>query len=516
MDYDFKDICYSLKKVGIKKGDAIYLTGNLSFLGKFKNKKKTLSEFYNALKKTLGKNGTMAFPTHSFYLKNKEIFDPKKTTCKTGVLPEFLRNQKNAVRQDHPYASITSLGKWAKYISANNTNDSWGENSPFERLIKLKAKVLNFGLIPRLCATSVHHSEQMAQVPYRFKKKFIQKVKVKNKIISKQYYMNVLKNKFINIKRNGNKKLFNHFTKNYKIKKTKLGKSYLYSYSLTDFYNDNIKFLKKDTYAWVGYNLKIKEDMKEKMRKMFSSMKIKKNDNVIFHSNMAGIYQFYKKSQVRELDKYFFEILIEYIGKKGTILFPAYNFDFARGKIYNKVTSPSEVGGFSNYLLKNFPKNRSLEPIFNHFVFGKLKEKIFKSEINEVFGNESIFNFMHKKNFKIICFCCPPRRMTFLHFIEKKMCVSYRFDKYFKSKIKIDDRNKPFVLKYYAGKKGKNYEIKNESIFNLFKNKKNFQVNFGRFKCYHTNAVKLFNLSSKKIKKNDQYLIDNISNEISI
>ena len=34
MDYDFKDICYSLKKVGIKKGDAIYLTGNLSFLGK--------------------------------------------------------------------------------------------------------------------------------------------------------------------------------------------------------------------------------------------------------------------------------------------------------------------------------------------------------------------------------------------------------------------------------------------------------------------------------------------------
>ena len=185
MDYDYKQICYSLKKVGIKKRDVIYLTGDLSLLGAFKDKKKILSEFYKALKKALGKNGTIAFPTHSFYVKGKEIYDPKKTISKTGVVPEFLRKQKNAVRQDHPYASVTSLGKWAKYISANNTNDSWGEKSPFDRLIKLKAKVLNFGLIPRLCSSSVHHAEQMAQVPYRFKKKFIQKVKVKNKIISK-------------------------------------------------------------------------------------------------------------------------------------------------------------------------------------------------------------------------------------------------------------------------------------------------------------------------------------------
>ena len=134
---------------------------------------------------------------------------------------------------------------------------------PFDRLIKLKAKVLNFGIIPRLLCYFVHHVEQMAQVPYRFKKKFIQKVKIKNKIISKKYFMYVLKSKFINIKRNGNKKIFDHFLKNNKIKKTKLGRSYLYSYSLTDFYNSNINLLKKDIYAWIGYNLKTKEEVKK-------------------------------------------------------------------------------------------------------------------------------------------------------------------------------------------------------------------------------------------------------------
>ena len=328
--------------------------------------------------------------------------------------------------------------------------------------------------------------------------------------------MYVLKSKFINIKRNGNKKIFDHFLKNNKIKKTKLGRSYLYSYSLTDFYNSNINLLKKDIYAWIGYNLKTKEEVKKRMRKMLSSMKIKKNDNILFHSNMAGIYQFFEKSQRKEVDKHFLDFLIEYIGKKGTIIFPAYNFTFARGKIYNKLTAPSETGNFANFLLKRFPKNRSAEPIFSHFVFGKLKERIFKCETNEAFGNESIFDFIYKKNFKIICFCCPPRRMTFLHFIEKKMCVPYRYNKYFKSKIKINNHTKPFVLKYYVGKKGQDYEIKNENVLNLFKNKKNFQINFGRFRCYHTNTTKLFKLSSKKIKKNNQYLIKGKPNEISI
>ena len=66
---------------------------------------------------------------------------------------------------------------------------------------------------------------------------------------------------------------------------------------------------------------------------------------------------------------------IEYIRKNGSILIPAYSFAFARGKIYNKLTTPSEVGNFANYLLKRFPKNRSKEPIFSHFVFGKLNLK---------------------------------------------------------------------------------------------------------------------------------------------
>ena len=94
-DFNYKDIIKSLKSVGLKKGDTIYLTGNLSLLGRFEKKAKNIpSFFYKALKNVLGEKGTITFPTHSYYLlKNKKnsIFDKKNSPCETGVLPEFLR-----------------------------------------------------------------------------------------------------------------------------------------------------------------------------------------------------------------------------------------------------------------------------------------------------------------------------------------------------------------------------------------------------------------------------------------
>jgi hypothetical protein len=41
-----------------------------------------------------------------------------------------------------------------------------------------------------------------------------------------------------------------------KIIKSKLRKSFIYSYSLPEFYKDNISLLKKDKYSWLGLNPK--------------------------------------------------------------------------------------------------------------------------------------------------------------------------------------------------------------------------------------------------------------------
>lgn len=257
-DYDLLDILKALENIDLELGDVIYITGDLSRLGAYKNKRQILSDLYKSIKKKIGKSGTICFPTHSWsVLKSNLIFNSRTTKSETGVFTEYLR-KKNSIRQDHPYSSISSIGKYSKFICTNNSQAAYGKKSPFARLIKLKAKIINFGLHPRYCCSSVHHSELVLKVPYRFNKFFIQKVIQNNKLISKKYSLFVLKKKFMKIKRNKNKIIFKHFIENNVILKSKLGKSFIYSYSLSEFYKDNISLIKKDKSSWLGLKPKKK------------------------------------------------------------------------------------------------------------------------------------------------------------------------------------------------------------------------------------------------------------------
>ena len=78
-----------------------------------------------------------------------------------------------------------------------------------------------------------------------------------------------------------------------------------------------------------------KKKLNNKLKLLFDSLKIKKNDNIIIHSNSAGIYQF-SKFENDDLYENFIKILKKKIGKNGTILVPTYNYDFTKGKIFNK------------------------------------------------------------------------------------------------------------------------------------------------------------------------------------
>ena len=118
----------------------------------------------------------------------------------------------------------------------------------------------------------------------------------------------------------------------------------------------------------------------------------------------------------------------------------------------------SEVGSFGNYLIKQNSKYRTYEPVFNHLVFGKKRKLIFNCNTDESFGNNSVFSIMEKYNFKILCFCCSPSNMTLIHYIEKKMNVKYRYDKYFVGYIKNKNKRRKITLKYHVGKKQKNYK----------------------------------------------------------
>ena len=212
-----------------------------------------MDNHYRTLRSVLGGDkGTIVFPTHSFsLLKDRKTFIPKKTISETGALTEYLRKKKGSVRQLHPYSSTSAIGKYANYICSNNGSHVYGPDSPFDRLIKLNAKFVGFGLDPGITCTQVHHAEFMMNVPYRYTKEFINKIKTNKGYMKKKFYLFVLYKNLINLTRDRNKKFFKYFLKKNKILLKKLGKSYIYSYSLSEFYNSNIECLKRDIYCWL-------------------------------------------------------------------------------------------------------------------------------------------------------------------------------------------------------------------------------------------------------------------------
>ena len=101
-------------------------------------------------------------------------------------------------------------------------------------MIKLNTKFLSLGLPVNVNCSQVHHAEFMMNVPYRYNKKFVKKRN--KKIYKKEFSMFVLKEEFLNLKRNKNKIILENFKQKEKVFKSKLGANYIYSI-LKNFFN---------------------------------------------------------------------------------------------------------------------------------------------------------------------------------------------------------------------------------------------------------------------------------------
>jgi len=250
--YNLSDLIKCWKKLKIEKGDTVYLTGNLLFLGLYEDLDNIFKDYLTTLKKAIGSKGTIVFPTHSWSLaKSKKFFSIKKTPSESGVLTEFLRKQKKTYRQFHPFSSTSALGYHAKYITNNNSKHVYGLNSPFDKILKLNAKCISIGMEPNLTCTQIHHAEFISHVPYRYIKEFTKTVKINNKILSKKFYLHVLYHAIRNMKRDRNKKIFLSFVKKNKLNYFLIGKSKIYSYSMTSFHEHALNLMKKNIYVWL-------------------------------------------------------------------------------------------------------------------------------------------------------------------------------------------------------------------------------------------------------------------------
>ncbi len=186
----------SLRELGLKKGDTVLVQSDLFNIGLVENTKNPfeICEFYyQNLMEYLGENGTICVLTFfGDYGKKGIEFDRSESPSLSGIFSEYIRLKKDSIRSEHPIYSVTSIGSKAKLISEGNHLDGFGWDSPWGRLHRISAKLMNLGYGIRADGfTFMHYIENMYGVPYQYNKPYDIKTFNNKKEVKRLYTLSV-------------------------------------------------------------------------------------------------------------------------------------------------------------------------------------------------------------------------------------------------------------------------------------------------------------------------------------
>lgn len=136
--------------LGLAAGDLVYVHSGMDGLN-------LAFPFYRSLfliQEVIGRGGTVLFPAYPNYrissyeyLQQGNVFDVRRTPSYTGILTEFARRQRNAVRSLHPTKSVCAIGPAAGELTATHHLSPYPYDtcSPYYKLIEGGGKIIGIG-----------------------------------------------------------------------------------------------------------------------------------------------------------------------------------------------------------------------------------------------------------------------------------------------------------------------------------------------------------------------------------
>jgi aminopeptidase-like protein/aminoglycoside N3'-acetyltransferase len=177
-DYTKEQVTAALRRAGVRQGDTLFLQVDLDRLGMPEGGAAARSRLVlDAVRHVLAESGTLLVPTYTFSFCRYEPFDVQQTPTRGGPWSptadflEYVRGLPATVRSADPIHSVAGQGPRALELLRDVAPTCFGAGSVFHRLVQSKAKVCMLGLGLDE-ATVRHHSEEMAEVPFRYKKLF--------------------------------------------------------------------------------------------------------------------------------------------------------------------------------------------------------------------------------------------------------------------------------------------------------------------------------------------------------
>src|SRR6266508_752846 len=165
---------------GILTNDLRLATGDVVFVHSSLDQLNLDFPFYRVLtllRNVIGPRGTMLFPTYpnhrisSYeYLLQGPTFDVRRTPSYVGLLTEFARRHRQAVRSLHPTKSVCAIGPLAHDLTDTHQNSPYPYDwcSPYYKLVDCEARIIGLGTwTSRLSFPYCIHDEMKDDFPVR-------------------------------------------------------------------------------------------------------------------------------------------------------------------------------------------------------------------------------------------------------------------------------------------------------------------------------------------------------------
>ena len=226
---------------------------------------------------------------------------------------------------------------------------------------------------------------------------------------------------------------------------------------------------------------------------------LRKKDNLVLHIDGIVFYQLSRNN--KNIIK-FFEDLVKILKKKnGTLIIPTFTYSFCNNKDFDLHKTKSTLNKITELIRKSIKMRRTDDPIFSFSIKGEFENKYFKSK-DTCFGKGSVFEYMYKKNALIGCLGCSIDRITFVHFVEQKRKVTYRYLKEFSGNVINKKKKELKKIKYFVGKLDMQYHVETSSLKKkLEKNNKIKKIPFLRTMNYFIRAKDYYKACEEGLKK---------------
>lgn len=239
----------------------------------------------------------------------------------------------------------------------------------------------------------------------------------------------------------------------------------------------------------------------------FKKLGLKNNDSVFLSTSigMLGYPKSNNKNKILTSSKWILEALRKILGKKGNIFVPTYSYSFTKKvKKFDPLKTKADIGYFPNFFLKQKNIVRSCDPMMSIAGIGPDAKNILLKISNNSFGNNCALERLFKiKNLKCCHIGLGVNWLPFMHYLDWKNNVPFRFNKTFEGYIKIKGKQKKTKWTYFARYLRKEtisdgYKIGLKAIrSNLY-----LFSDLGRSMVYMIDYKKFYQFAEKMTKKN--------------